>query len=146
MTDVGGYALAVPVRHRVVLLVFVAWTVFVWGNRISNTLRSDESTASKTFSTVLSIVLVLLALAVLVVTVRAWRSSIGDGGGRVLIVAAVVTILVWLVRVPQILLADHAAGFKVVHVALGVVSVVLAVPVARIGAAARRSARPGPPI
>lgn len=140
------YALAVRTSHRIVLVLFVAWTAFVWGNRISNTLRSDESVGAKTFSTVLSIVLLALALAVLVVTVRAWRSTIGDTGGRALLVAGVVTVLVWLVRVPQILLADHGAGFKIVHAALGIVSVLLAVPVARIGAAARRAARPRPPI
>jgi hypothetical protein len=45
--------------------------------------------------------------------------------------------LVWLVRVPQILIADHTVAFKVVHVALGVVSVVLAALVWQIGAVAR---------
>ncbi|MFM8862214.1 MAG: hypothetical protein ACKOIA_07170 [Acidimicrobiia bacterium] len=65
-----------PIRQRVVLCAFVVWSVFVWGNRISNTLRSDESTASKTFSTVLSIVLLVLAAAVLMVTLRAWRGVV----------------------------------------------------------------------
>ena len=142
----GRYAPAMPIRRRVLLLLFVAWSAFVWGNRISNTLRSDESTGAKTFSTVLSIIVLLFALAVLIVTIRAWRTGIGDAGGTVLVSAAVVTILVWLVRVPQILLADHGAPFKIVHVLLGVVSIVLAVPVARLGAAARRAARPRPPI
>ena len=57
-------------RSRIVLLAFVLWTVFVWGNRISNTLRSEESASSKTFSTVLSVILlafaVLLFLAIVV--------------------------------------------------------------------------------
>jgi uncharacterized membrane protein len=135
-----------PIRQRVVLSAFVVWSVFVWGNRISNTLRSDESTASKTFSTVLSIVLLVLAAAVLVVTVRAWRGVVRDSGGKVLLAAGFVTVVVWLVRIPQIALADHDAGFVIVHALLGVVSIALAVPVARIGAAARRAARPRPPI
>ena len=120
--------------------------MFVWGNRISNTLRSDESTASKTFSTVLSIVLLVLAAAVLVVTIRSWRGVVRDTGGKVLIGAGVVTVLVWLVRIPQIALADHDVGFVIVHALLGVVSIALAVPVVRIGTAARRAARPRPPV
>ena len=140
------YAETVPLRHRVVLCAFVVWSVFVWGNRISNTLRSDESTASKTFSTVLSIVLLVLAAAVLVVTIRSWRGVVRDTGGKVLIGAGVVTVLVWLVRIPQIALADHDVGFVIVHALLGVVSIALAVPVVRIGTAARRAARPRPPV
>lgn len=134
------------VRQRVVLCAFVIWSVFVWGNRISNTLRSDESTGSKTFSTVLSIVLLVSAVAVLVVTVRAWRGVVRDSGGKVLVGAGLVTVVVWLVRIPQIALGDHDAGFVIVHVVLGLVSIALAVPVVRIGAAARRAARPRPPI
>lgn len=133
-------------RQRVVSCVFVVWSVFVWGNRISNTLRSDESTASKTFSTVLSAVLLVLAVAVGVVVVRAWRGVVRDAGGKVLVTAGLVTVVVWLVRIPQIALADHDVGFVVVHALLGVVSIALAVPVMRIGTAARRAARPRPPI
>ena len=135
-----------PVRHRVVLLSFVLWTAFVWANRISNTLRSDESSGAKTFSTALSIVLLAFGLAVLVVTVRSWRRGLRDGGAKVLVAAAAVTIVVWLVRVPQIVIADHSVGFEVVHTVLGLVSIGLAVAVARIATAARRALRPGPPI
>lgn len=146
LTGPGGYAAAVRTRDRVLSLAFVIWTAFVWSNRISNTLRSDESVGAKTFSTVLSIVLLLLGLAVLVVTVRAWRVGLRRSGAKVLVVAGVVTILVWLVRVPQILLADHAVGFKVVHAVLGLLSIALAVAIVRIGTAARRALRPRPPI
>lgn len=146
MSGRGRYAAAVSVRHRVLLLAFVLWTAFVWGNRISNTLRSDESTGAKTFSTVLSIVLLLLGLAVLVVTVRAWRRGLREAGTKVLVVAGVVTVVVWVVRVPQILLADHTVGFKAVHVVLGLVSIGLAVAVVRVGTAARRALQPRPPI
>ena len=125
-------------RSRFVLIAFVLWTAFVWGNRISNTLRSEtESTGAKTFSTVLSVVLLAFAAAVIVVAVRAWKSPLSAGGAKVLMVAAAITALVWLVRVPQILIADHTVAFKIVHVALGVVSVVLAALVWQIGAVAR---------
>lgn len=133
-------------RSRIVLLAFVAWTAFVWGNRISNTLRSEESAGAKTFSTVLSLVLLGFALAVVVVVAKAWKSHLGTGGANVLMVAAVLTVVVWLVRVPMILVADHGAPFKIVHVGLGVVSVVLAALVWQIGAVALRSGRDGLPM
>ena len=63
--------------------------------------------------------------------------------------AAVLTVVVWLVRVPMILVADHGdkdPEFKIVHVGLGVVSVVLAALVWQIGAVALRSGRDGAPM
>ena len=133
-------------RSRIVLLAFVGWTAFVWGNRISNTLRSEESAGAKTFSTVLSLVLLGFAVAVVVVVAKAWKSNLGAGGAKVLMGAAVLTVVVWLVRVPMILVADHGAPFKIVHVGLGVVSVVLAALVWQIGAVALRSGRDGRPM
>lgn len=123
---------------KVVLLSFAVWTVFVWGNRISNTLRSTtDSSTTKVVSTVLSVVMCALALAVVWALVRAWRSDVGAAQVPVLLTAAIVTIVVWLVRVPQILLADHTTPFKVVHALLGVVSLVLALLVLRIAGFAR---------
>jgi uncharacterized membrane protein YobD (UPF0266 family) len=133
-------------RSRIVLLAFVAWTAFVWGNRISNTLRSEESAGAKTFSTVLSLVLLGFAVAVVVVVAKAWKSNLGTGGAKVLMAAAVLTVVVWLVRVPMILVADHGAPFKIVHVGLGVVSVVLAALVWQIGAVGLRGGRNGAPM
>lgn len=127
-------------RLRVTLVAFIVWTAFVWVNRISNALRSDETSGAKTFSTVLSIAMLVLALAVLVALVRGWSKGVDRTGARWLLTAAIVTVVVWLVRVPQILLTDHTAGFKVVHVLLGVVSVVLAALVWQIGVAANREA------
>jgi hypothetical protein len=134
-------------RSRIVLVAFVLWTAFVWVNRISNTLRSDtESTGLKVFSTVLSVVMVVLAVAVVVVVFRAWRGTLTMVGAKVLMAAAAVTVVVWLIRVPQILISDapagtDPAGFKAVHLVLGVISVVLAALVWQIGMAASRTAR-----
>jgi hypothetical protein len=131
-------------RSRIVLLAFVLWTVFVWGNRISNTLRSEESASSKTFSTVLSVILLAFAVGVIVVVAKAWKSQISLSGAKVLMVAAALTVVVWLVRVPMILMADHGdkdPGFKIVHVGLGLVSVVLAALVWQIGAVVLRQGR-----
>jgi hypothetical protein len=133
-------------RSRIVLLAFVAWTAFVWGNRISNTLRSEESAGAKTFSTVLSLVLLGFAMAVVVVMAKAWKLNLGAAGAKVLMAAAALTVVVWLVRVPMILVADHGAPFKIVHVGLGVVSVVLAALVWQIGVMALRGGRDGAPM
>jgi hypothetical protein len=133
-------------RSRIVLIAFVAWTAFVWGNRISNTLRSEESTGAKTFSTVLSLVLLGFAVAVVVVVGKTWKSNLGAGGAKVLMTAAALTVVVWLIRVPMILAADHGVPFKIVHVGLGVMSVVLAALVWQIGVMGLRSGRNGTPM
>lgn len=130
-------------RSRSVLIAFVVWTVFVWANRISNTLRSDESTGAKTFSTVLSVVMLAFAAGVVVVLIKNWKTQVSGGGAKVLMAAAALTVVVWLIRVPQILMANHGAPFKIVHLMLGVVSVVLAALVWQIGAMALRRDRDG---
>ena len=45
---------------------------------------------------------------------------------RVIHVFAAWTGVVWAVRIPMIVLADHAVGFKVVHAMLGLISIGLA--------------------
>ena len=130
------------------LAAFVAWTVFVWGNRLSNTLRGDESTGGKVLSSVLSLVFLGLAVGGVVVLVRTWRSPLTVGAARFLQGFVVLTVAVWLVRVPQILLAEHDVPFKVVHTVLGLVAVALAVGVWRTAtpvATARRPVAPGRP-
>lgn len=132
---------------RVTLLLFVAWTAFVWISRISNTLRSTtESTGGKVVSTVLSILMLALAVAVLTVLVRGWAGPVGAGSIRALRLAAVVTIVVWAVRVPQIVFLDddptHGAGFKIVHAVLGLISILFALGLRRV--AASPSHRPMP--
>ena len=142
----GGYPHVMNPRSRIVLIAFVAWTAFVWGNRISNTLRSEESTGAKTFSTVLSLVLLGFAVAVVVVVGKTWKSNLGAGGAKVLMTAAALTVVVWLIRVPMILAADHGVPFKIVQVGLGVMSVVLAALVWQIGVMGLRSGRNGTPM
>ena len=138
-------------KQRVVLSVFVAWTAYVWVSRIVNALGSDtESTGGKIFSVILSLVLLALTAGVVTVMVRSWNAPLTVGGAKVLAAAAGVTIVVWLIRVPQILMTDHGpevngTAFNIVHTLLGVVSVVLAalvwqiaVPVVRAKGEGRR--------
>ncbi len=117
------------------LLAFVGWTVFVWLNRLVNAWSSDtEGTGGKVVSTVIAAVLLALAVAATVVLVRTWHAALTAGAARMLQGFAVLTVVVWAVRVPLILLADHTAGFKVVHAAIGLVAVALAVGVWRTAA------------
>jgi hypothetical protein len=119
-------------RQRVVLFVFAAWTAYVWVSRIVNTLGSDtESTGGKIFSVILSLVLLALTAGVVTVMARSWKAPLTAGGAKVLAAAAGFTIVVWLIRVPQILMTDHGpdvngTAFNIVHTLLGVVSIVLA--------------------
>ncbi|MCD9623591.1 hypothetical protein [Rhabdothermincola salaria] len=110
------------------LAALVAWTVFVWSNRLVNAWGSDtESTADKVTSSLLAAVLLGFAVVGVVVLVRTWRSPLTAGWARVVQVFAGLTVAVWAVRVPQIFLADHELAFQVVHALLGVVAIALAV-------------------
>ena len=121
----------------VVLSAFVLWTAFVWISRISNTLRSTtESTGGKAFSTALSVVMLLFAAGVVLAWLRAGSGAFDPAGQRLLRVASVATVIVWLVRVPQIVFLDddptHGAPFKIVHAVLGLISIVLAAGVWKV--------------
>jgi len=117
------------------LLAFMVWTVFIWLNRLFNAWTSDtESSSAKALSTVLAVVLSGLAAASVVVLVRTWHSPLRVGAARMLQAFVVVTVAVWAVRVPLILLGDRGVPFKVVHAGLGLVAVALAVGVWRSAA------------
>lgn len=136
-------------RQRVVLLAFVVWTAYVWASRIVNALGSDtESSGEKVFSVVLSLVLLALTVGVVAVVVRSWKAPLTAGGAKVLAAAAGVTIVVWLIRVPQILMTDHGpdvngTAFNIVHTLLGAVSIGLAALVWQIARSALRSGGDG---
>lgn len=112
----------------------VAWTFLVWTFRIGTIWSDDEaSTGSQVFRTALALTFTGLAVVV------AWRLWRGTPGLRAPVLAlAVLTTVVWFVRVPAIAWADHDAAFVVVHTVLAVVSVGLAF------AAAREVRRPVP--
>lgn len=108
-------------RNVVPPAALAGWTVFVWGTRIRNIARDGGSTVS------LAVALALVVLAVVVAV-----SLVRDGTPRWAVPAlAAGTVVAWAVRAPQILLGDHAAGFKVVHTVLALVSIALAVVAVR---------------
>lgn len=119
-------------RAKVAVIVLAAWTAFVWITRINNALADAElSAGGKAFSIVLSLSLLALAAASVwaVWTARAVR---------VIQVFAAWTVLVWAVRIPMILVADHAVGFKAVHAMLGLVSIALAAVAYRVAVSPAR--------
>ncbi len=128
---------AVHRSTRWVLVSLVLWTVFVWGNRLSNAWTSDtETTGAKVFSTVLALSFLAFAVATAWIVRRTRDAELDRPMGRVLQAFAAWTTAVWVVRMVAIALADHSVGFKVVHAMLGVVSIALAVPAWRAGRAA----------
>lgn len=121
------YPAAVSTRTRVALVGLVVWTVFVWGNRISNAWRSTtETTGAKVGSTLLAASFLVFAAAGAVIAARSWRRGFGRGEVVVLRAFAAWTTVVWVWRIVAISLADHAVGFKAVHAVLGLVSIALA--------------------
>ena len=109
--------------HRPIVLL-AAWTLFVWGLRSRN-LTDDEVTVG-----LAQIVPVLGFIAVgLVLVAMVWRAR-----GRVLqrveqivvMTAAAVIGMYWLVRGFEIFFDDHSAAFIAVHTVLAAVSIALA--------------------
>lgn len=127
-------------RRRWPVLLFALWTGYVWVTRIVNAwTASTEAMTAKVISTIVSVVLVAGAVALLATLVRARARVLDAVEVRVLQVMSIATLVVWAVRVPQILLdGDHDVPFKVVHVTLAVISLVLAGLTWRV--AARESA------
>jgi hypothetical protein len=121
-------------RRRWPVAVFVAWSGFVWVNRITNAWApdSDESTVAKVISTVTAVALLVGAGAAVAILVRARARSLEAVEGLLLRLFAGATIAVWTVRIPLILVAEHGVGFKVVHTLLALLSVVLAVATWRV--------------
>ncbi|MGI9120519.1 MAG: hypothetical protein ACR2G7_10455 [Acidimicrobiales bacterium] len=103
-----------------------AWTVFVWGTRISNIVGGAGSPVD------LALAVGLAGLGV-AVGVAAWRRT-----PRWLLTTLVLATLgMWAVRTPLILFdADRGAAFKTVHLVLAAVSVALAVAAWRTGSTA----------
>jgi hypothetical protein len=91
--------------------VLAGWTAFVWLTRIKN---ADGDLGA----TLVAVAFVALALAVVV-------------RHRAAIALAALTIVVWSVRTPMILLHDHDGAFKGVHTALALVSIGLSAWVLR---------------
>lgn len=102
-------------------MLFAAWTLFVWGGRLRNLwLEPGSLTEVSRWSLAGAVLFTALGLALVVAVVfgRARRAVVGALGA--------ITVAVWAVRGIDIALGDHSIGFIVVHLALAVISMVLA--------------------
>ena len=112
----------------------VAWSAFVWGNRINNLVADDATAGEWAVSGTLSAVSLLLALGAGVALVLAWRSGWPSTVGRsrrLLQALAWWSIGVWVVRGADIALDWRSVGFVVVHLVLAAVSIGLGVGLLR---------------
>lgn len=116
-------------RHRWPIAVFAAWSGYVWVTRIANawSATSDETATAKVVSTATAVVLLVGAVAAAGILVRARARGFLAVETLVLRAFAGLTVAVWAVRVPLIVLdPEHGVGFKVVHTALALISISLA--------------------
>ncbi len=107
-----------PHRDRLLPLALAGWTLLVWIGRIRNVLASEfEGWA---FGWRLGVAVAFTLSGVLLAGAVLARSSVARpvAGGLALVGAGW-----WLVRGTGILLAEHDAGFKVVHTVLAMVTI-----------------------
>jgi hypothetical protein len=121
----------VPTRQKTLLAALVAWTALLWIQRLVNAWGGDETTAAKVTSTVLGGVFLAFAVAGAWILGRHWRRPLDTTASRVLVAFAGWTTVVWTVRATVMVFGDHGVGFKLVHAVLGLISIVLAIAVAR---------------
>ena len=112
---------------RILPLVFVAWTLFVWGGRLRNLAQEPGPIAEASrWSLVASLTFCVLAVA-LVGALALERRSPGRAPIRPLLgVLGALTTVVWVIRGIDIAIGDHSLGFIVVHLVLALVSIGLA--------------------
>ena len=116
--------LAVLTRPRLLVLASALWTLFVWATRVRNIGNDDTlGGGEQAFAYLVCAVFIGVALVMLVMLAGLWSARL-----RVLLPAfAVATVAWWAVRSVLILVHDHSAAFRVVHIGLGIISSLLAV-------------------
>lgn len=120
-------------------LALAVWTFFVWTTRINN-IVGDEALDGGQKAARVALAFSFTALVALVLVALASRTAWLRPAVTAL---AVWTVVVWAVRAVAIGLGDHDAAFIAVHLALAVVSVVLAgLAVREVGV--RRGSRRAP--
>ncbi|MDZ7675845.1 MAG: hypothetical protein U5K30_12360 [Acidimicrobiales bacterium] len=131
------------VSHLRPALVLAVWTFLVWTTRIRN-IWTDNSltTGGQVWRTALALAFTAFAVATVAAWARARRAAPWSASGWLVRAFALWTTGVWVVRAVQIANADHDLAFVLVHTALAVVSIVLAVWADRRANRADRASRP----
>ena len=114
------------------LWIFAGSTLLVWIIRVYNLFEDNEiSNGERVWSLLVSTVFLLAAIAVIKILVGSWRDR-NIKKSRLITAFCIWTVTFWIVRSVGILIADHGAGFKIVHTCLAVVFILLALIVNRL--------------
>ena len=114
------------------LWVLVASTLLVWIIRIYNLLNDNEiSNGERIWSLLVAAIFLLAAMAVVKVLVGNWRDR-NLLNFRLVPAFCIWTVTFWIVRSVGILIADHEAGFKIVHACIAAAFILLALIVNRL--------------
>ena len=114
------------------LWVFACSTLLAWTTRIYNLFEDNEiSNGERVWSLLVSTVFLLGAIAVIKILVGSWRDR-NIKKSRLITAFCIWTVTFWIVRSVGILIADHGAGFKIVHACLAIVFILLALIVNRL--------------
>ena len=135
-----------PVQRVTRLLaVLIAWTIVVWVGRVRNIL-ADDSLTSVDRSWRLVVAGIFLGFAGISIAVMAgWLKQHPVGSTRLVAIFCLWTAAFWAVRWFGMVFGDHDARFKLVHSALALVSVVLALRLHRLDRDAARHMVPRQP-
>ena len=111
---------------------FAGSTLLVWIIRVYNLFEDNEiSNGERVWSLLVSTVFLLAAIAVIKILVGSWRDR-NIKKSRLITAFCIWTVTFWIVRSVGILIADHGAGFKIVHACLAIVFILLALIVNRL--------------
>ena len=114
------------------LWVFACLTLLAWTTRIYNLFEDNEvSNGERIWSLLVAAIFLLAAMAVIKILVGSWRDR-NIKNSRLIPAFCIWTVTFWIVRSVGILIADHEAGFKIVHVLLATGFIVLSLIVNRL--------------
>jgi cytochrome c biogenesis factor len=114
------------------LWILAVSTLFVWITRIYNLLNDNEiSSGERIWSVLVAFIFLLAAAAVIKVLIGSWRDR-NILNSRLIPAFCIWTVTFWIVRSVGILIAEHDAGFKIVHACIAIVFILLALVVNRL--------------
>ena len=116
------------------LWILAVSTLLVWITRIYNLLNDNEiSSGERIWSVLVACIFLLAAAAVVKVLMGSWRDR-NILNSRLVPAFCIWTVTFWIVRSVGILIAEHDAGFKIVHACIAIVFILLALTVNRLKA------------
>ena len=114
------------------LWVFACSTLLAWTTRIYNLFEDNEvSNGERIWSLLVASIFLLAAMAVIKILVGSWRDR-NIKNSRLIPAFCIWTVTFWIVRSVGILITDHEAGFKIVHVLLATGFILLSLIVNRL--------------